>query len=290
MHLSLDFDSDLYKAAAELIISNSGLVTAEELAALIKQPAILDTKTGLILNEAEILPLLIRFNGSPVVTEEGNILYSFPELLELATNTNDKTDSSKPSSNKKAAINGMINSFFLSKMPSFNNSNNKQKEAVKLEDKIQETPVAFTQATPDQVAVSVILGGANIIGATWLQAYVRTLPIAVASLPFWITMRTISPFLFLYSLAYVATPMIRGIQERKTNKEIVERNTKRKAIFTALKNPSEYLKRKLQEKEKYKQEMLAERKRRLQEGLDEGRDVIVFDSSRSDALQRNDDD
>jgi hypothetical protein len=65
-----------WQVVAQLIRSNGGVVTAEQLAPYTGA----DPK-----NEDEVLPVLVRFNGSPEVTDEGFILYSFPSLQVTAS-------------------------------------------------------------------------------------------------------------------------------------------------------------------------------------------------------------
>ena len=77
-------------AAAALIRANGGAVTAEQLAPLLnpslppEQYADESLRAGAPLREDWVLPLLLQFNGEPVVTESGDLIYRFPELMETA--------------------------------------------------------------------------------------------------------------------------------------------------------------------------------------------------------------
>ena len=77
-------------AAAALIRANGGAVTAEQLAPLLNAPISPaqyeeeSLRPGAPVREDWMLPLLIQFKGEPVVTEEGDLIYSFPELMATA--------------------------------------------------------------------------------------------------------------------------------------------------------------------------------------------------------------
>ncbi len=62
---------DRWQYIAQLIRANGGVVTAEQLAPYTDA----DPK-----NEDGVLPVLVRFDGRPEVTDSGNIVYLFPSL------------------------------------------------------------------------------------------------------------------------------------------------------------------------------------------------------------------
>jgi hypothetical protein len=71
-----DLEEEQYKLTAEMIRRNGGAVTAEQLA-----PYLVSSKA----NDSSILPVLVRFNGNPEVSQKGTIVYTFPELQVTAT-------------------------------------------------------------------------------------------------------------------------------------------------------------------------------------------------------------
>ena len=77
-------------AAAALIRANNGAVTAEQLAPLLNPAFGPDeyaeeaARPGAPVREDWMLPLLLQFNGEPVVTEAGDLIYRFPELMSTA--------------------------------------------------------------------------------------------------------------------------------------------------------------------------------------------------------------
>ncbi|KAI7747527.1 hypothetical protein M8C21_016729 [Ambrosia artemisiifolia] len=74
-----DIEEQRWKMIGQYIGSNDGVVTAEELAPY------LDVETAVKTDDdSYILPVLLRFDGQPLVDKEGNILYQFPSLQRTA--------------------------------------------------------------------------------------------------------------------------------------------------------------------------------------------------------------
>ena len=103
---SVSLSADAASAAAAAIIrANGGAVTAEQLAPLLAPP--LDpaqaeeeaSRPGAPVREDWMLPLLLQFNGEPVVTDEGDLVYVFDELM--ATAEDDDKDSAVAISSSK---------------------------------------------------------------------------------------------------------------------------------------------------------------------------------------------
>ncbi len=72
-------DEKRWQAIAQVIKQNKNVVTAEQLAPFTGA----DPK-----NEDGVLPVLVRFNGKPEVTEEGHIVYVFESLQNVAASQN----------------------------------------------------------------------------------------------------------------------------------------------------------------------------------------------------------
>ncbi|XP_050379543.1 LOW QUALITY PROTEIN: uncharacterized protein LOC126796869 [Argentina anserina] len=69
-----------WKTIGHYISSNGGGVAAEELASYLD----IETSGETPAHDAYILPVLSRFEGQPLIDEEGNILYQFPSLQHTA--------------------------------------------------------------------------------------------------------------------------------------------------------------------------------------------------------------
>lgn len=76
-----DYQSQLSRRVAATIRQNDGIVIAEQIAAYADAPAMLpsaaDAHSAAGVDESYMLPMAVRFGGSPVVTAEGNIVYHF---------------------------------------------------------------------------------------------------------------------------------------------------------------------------------------------------------------------
>lgn len=106
-----------------VIRNNGGAVVGEQIAPYLDN---IDQKSW--EDEDYMLPVLTRFNGVPEVTEDGNIIYYFPELQVTATE--------------------------------------KRKQSV--ESYLQEKSWRFTKATSTQKMIAIGLGGANLVLALML--------------------------------------------------------------------------------------------------------------------------
>lgn len=85
-----DFTERTSAAAAAVIRANGGAVTAEQLAPLLAPSIDPDraaedaARPGAPVSEGWMLPILLQFNGEPKVTDNGDLVYIFPELMASA--------------------------------------------------------------------------------------------------------------------------------------------------------------------------------------------------------------
>ncbi len=68
-----DLEAERYRAIASVIYANGGAVAAEQLTPYLEGDG-----------EAAVLPVLVKFNGFPEVSDRGDIVYRFPELQTVA--------------------------------------------------------------------------------------------------------------------------------------------------------------------------------------------------------------
>ncbi len=114
-----DLEDRRWQTIAALIKAHHGAVTANQLAPYMGN----DPK-----DEDAVLPVLVRFDGRPEVTESGNIIYLFPSLQATATET------------------GQDN------LPSY----------------LRERSWVFSQSSTDELTPVVGLALANFLGSWWL--------------------------------------------------------------------------------------------------------------------------
>ena len=196
-----------FQSIASLIRNQGGVVYAEQLNPFIVEPPqlskYLSSMDETTVDEKHIIPLLLTYNGVPAVTEEGQLLYRFQELMTTAKQT-------APSASVLAA------------------------------DRLDEKQEVFSLCSPQQIAVAASLGVFNIIGLAAigrkLQAIGMTVP-AVQQLQYITLIRTLYPFLIGYSFLYIAIPLGRFIATSIRNRSVDRRNASRMEWAQFLKSP-----------------------------------------------------
>jgi hypothetical protein len=125
---NLNLEDRKWQLIAQMIKQNNGVVTAEQLAPFTgADPA----------NEDGVLPVLVRFDGKPEVTDSGNIVYTFPTLQVTAK------------------------SMSFAPLPTY----------------LKEFDWEFTRVPTSSLVPVFILAGLNFFGALFLVAHTHTAPI-----------------------------------------------------------------------------------------------------------------
>ncbi len=120
-----DLEERRQKEIAAVIRTNRGAVVGEQIA-----PYLDDIGSGYAQEyEDYMLPVLTRFNGQPIVSPEGNLVYVFPELQSYAS---------------------------------------RQQQLVSIPPYLQELPQRFSAASSGQLGLSIGLGVLNLGGALFL--------------------------------------------------------------------------------------------------------------------------
>lgn len=190
-------ESRRYRALAATIRASNGAVTADQLAPYLDPPPKSDSTN---VDETFILPVLQRFKGHPEVTEDGDIIYVFPEFGRTGT-----------------AIPRVELAGTAGLQP------------------LVEIERPLTRATSGQRLLVVALGVVNILGVltlgTKLVGAVAMSVDAAAMLSF---VKTVYPALAAYAASFVVIPLVRFLRLRKVNEEIRLRNRARAAAAEAL--------------------------------------------------------
>eukprot|EP00197_Chlamydomonas_leiostraca_P015538 CAMPEP_0202866960 /NCGR_PEP_ID=MMETSP1391-20130828/8451_1 /ASSEMBLY_ACC=CAM_ASM_000867 /TAXON_ID=1034604 /ORGANISM="Chlamydomonas leiostraca, Strain SAG 11-49" /LENGTH=595 /DNA_ID=CAMNT_0049546953 /DNA_START=219 /DNA_END=2003 /DNA_ORIENTATION=- len=233
------YDSERWSALGQLIQDRGGVVTAEEMAPYLEPPmpagadADADEAGGwdyassgarrqrastvgasgpAYADESFVLPALIRFGGEPVVDEgSGAIVYRFPAFQQSAQGERFRVSASA-------------------------------QRDIPLEESWE-----LTAASGGQLAASVGLGLANIIGVATLSSLLTDQAsryILAAQGLGWIG--GLMPALQLYAVAFFAIPAIRWVLYARRNSAIDARNTARLAAARAVNGAGRWLRQKLQ--------------------------------------------
>ncbi|KAM7265380.1 hypothetical protein ACFE04_003063 [Oxalis oulophora] len=206
-------EEERWKLIGKYISSNGGVVTAQELAPYLD----LETSDGNMNDESYILPVLLRFDGQPIVDEEGNILYKFPSLQRTASSQSSRRK--EYVGRRWADLGGGIERFF------------------------KEKKWEFSMAGASERAMAIGLGGVNLFGVIVLGTMLKD--VAVLPPGFLQFVSNIFPLLQIYAGSYFAIPLIRWFFILRKNAEIEKRNKAREQSAQALELPDLSLRRKL---------------------------------------------
>ncbi|MBR8836105.1 MAG: hypothetical protein DSM106950_19285 [Stigonema ocellatum SAG 48.90 = DSM 106950] len=166
-----------------IIRNNRGAVVAEQIA-----PYLDDIGEGSAKDyEDYMLPVLIRFNGQPAVSPEGQIIYYFPELQVSAAN--------------------------------------KRRQSVL--PYLEELPWRFSAATSGQIMLSAGLGVVNFVGALVLGNLLRggTIAASIGGLVGFVN--GIYWLLLAYGTGFLGVPLMRYFWIKWRNQKIAARNRDR---------------------------------------------------------------
>ncbi|MGQ9838150.1 MAG: hypothetical protein ACUVRV_09325 [Cyanobacteriota bacterium] len=196
-----NLEKERYALIGQVIRANRGVIAAEQVLPY------LDVEPGSPALEYEdyMLPILMKFEGQPEVSEDGDIVYRFPQLQVVAAERKSK------------------------QIPPF----------------LQEKPWIFSQATPGQLTLAGALGVLNFFLAAILYGAREEVAAAAGSNAFLAFIYPLSGFLFLYGTLFLAIPTIRWFVLRSRNKAVEHRNRIRQFWREKLKNPTKALLRKL---------------------------------------------
>ena len=166
-----------------VISNNQGAVVAEQVAPY------LDDIGEKYQQEYEdyILPVLVRFNGMPQVSADGQIVYYFPELQVRASN----------------------------------------KQQRSISEYLHEFSWNFSAASSGQIMLSAGLGGVNFVGALILGNLLRNGTIAAQIGGLVAFVQGIYGLLLAYGTGFLAIPLIRYFWIKRRNDQISTRNLQR---------------------------------------------------------------
>jgi hypothetical protein len=259
---------------AAVIRSKKGFVVAEDLAPYLDPPELQSTlsKTvaanselntyGKTVDESWVLPAVTRLGGIPEVTDDGDIVYTFPDLgtTVLEDKTNDI--SAKETQNRMEISQTITGTLFGQQNKNQDQDRNRNRK--KLSPILQEERIPFSLASSNQRFLAGILGAANFGGALWLtQLLAQTI---VNPSPTWFLLKNLQPWLLGYAILYNAVPLFRSQRLQKINADIDERNKRREQWLNYINSPDTSLTRKINAAH-----VLAARAKELGEGADSKR-------------------
>ncbi|KAM0989996.1 hypothetical protein ACFX2J_008451 [Malus domestica] len=206
-------EEERWKLIGQYISSKGGVVAAEELAPYLDIESSGDT----LNDETYILPVLLRYEGQPIIDEEGNILYKFPSLQRTASSQ--RSGRKEYVGRRWADFVGGVDKFF------------------------QEKKWQFSNTSISERAMVAGLGGLNLFGVIILGTILKDTTTAPAGFIEFIN--SIFPLLQIYAGSFFAIPLFRWFLLLKTNADIEKRNKARQQFARSLELPDISLRRKL---------------------------------------------
>ena len=221
-----DFEERYWRTLGLLLRGKKGVVVAEELA-----PYANVQGSG----EDWVLPILVRFNGTCDVTEQGNIIYKFPSFMQsFASSNNNIPDSAlvDQSQDLRSLVKQSLN----------RQQTNAHARAAysQLDSFLREIPQNFSNIPESSKITIACLAVFIMFGSLALMALAATVPILLLFSPLLMGMAC-------YGALFLIVPCVRYLVMKHVNRGIDERNSKREAAAAALNVPEESLRKKLEE-------------------------------------------
>ncbi|GJP46921.1 hypothetical protein CLOM_g6166 [Closterium sp. NIES-68] len=204
-------DEARWQLVGDVIASRGGVVAAQEIAPFLDLPA--DTS-----DESFMLPVLQRFDGSPEVDPQGNILYTFPLLQRTASDA---------AGQRRVQLNPALDPLQQARY-------------------FAENLWAFSEAPAWKRTLAAGLGVVNVVGVVWLSSLLSD-PAVVreAGVEFVSLISSLMPWLQGYAAVFFTIPAVRYLWQQRANEAIAERNARRQQSAQQLAQPNAQLRRKL---------------------------------------------
>mmetsp|Transcript_963 Transcript_963/g.1480 ORF Transcript_963/g.1480 Transcript_963/m.1480 type:complete len:576 (-) Transcript_963:2587-4314(-) len=246
------------RLASNMIRRSNGAVTAEQLALFCDdtpEPEIVESAS--YVDERFVLPIVTQLNGEPRVTEEGNIIYVFPELqlsassasIAKGVNTSTKilaraglsSDATSGEIKTLLQLNGISARGAVEKrdlidilekvLPASEEDDNQDAEL------LEEKKYEFSLAPSGTRFLAGGLGVVNILGALYLGgqlSYYASYGIKLPAL--FGVVQSCYPLLLGYAVLYNVIPLVRSFWIKRKNALIQKRNERRRLWRTTLKS------------------------------------------------------
>ena len=194
-----DLEERQDRAIAGCIADNGGVIVAEEALPYLQLPPPEQSDY-----EDCMLPILVKYDGFPEVSDRGELIYRFPEL-QITAEKPVRSSSSLP--------------------------------AV-----LEEYPWIFSQATTNQRTIIIGLGVVNFVLWAGLQSYSPSLASILGISPGLVGF--VFGILVLYGAAFLGVPLVRWFTLQRRNQQLASRNQQRQVWSSQLQTPSETLRHK----------------------------------------------
>jgi len=257
-----DMEELRIRGAAKLIRDAGGAVTAEQLApfADIGDDVALGSEQTYV-DESFVVPIMSQLGGRPEVTEDGDIIYVFDELMEtgLSREAQIKLMGVKTTTEYEEAM--------------------AMREGVEIPNEINEVPLTFSSASDGNKLLAGVFGVINLAGVLYLGQILGSPAMQTVQLGSYLgAVKLFMPFLFTYAIAFNAIPLFRAFRMKSANAKINQRNKTRRLWRSVLENGGEKVQRKLRAAKKFAVGMKSVSRKK--EVFDSGKDLVESQEER----------
>lgn len=273
-----DMEEQQLQLVSDLIRENNGAVTAEQLAPFIlsddlpsPDSSVDDLNSVRYVDESYVLPIVTQLDGEPRVTEDGDIVYLFPEMQVSAQSDLERqlvraglpSDASSSMIKEALMSKGVRQGAFIRGMErrdvlalfqknQFLFQDDFEAEDDQPFDLLQEREYKFSLASDTNKLLAGGLGALNLGGALYLAKLLSSVAAYGVRLPsYYGLVQSAFPLLLGYAILYNAIPIGRNLYISNKNKEINQRNSiRRKWRTQVLSSSAGRIARKLKEARK----------------------------------------
>jgi len=231
-----NIEKQRWQYIAKLIVDNGGVVTEEEV-----QPLLEGSKSS-------ILPVLVRFNGRPEVTENGGIVYVFAELAQQSAAILDTLNLPSASETPEGKIRSNVGARYYEMVirpqeEAMRNQQHLSAEPRKVNlQKVQRPPYLqesfweFSQFPLSSSLWVTTLAALNLAGSYWLYKHIATSALLHRY-------AALIDCLLAYAVIFVALPFLRIIFNYCANSFIERRNAARQKAYAVIERPDAELRK-----------------------------------------------
>ena len=250
--------------AASVIRQNKGAVTAEQLAPFCDDsPSVSTAERSTYADESFVLPIVSALGGEPVVTDDGNIVYVFPELQTTSSSAvpmqQSQTMSREAMVLKRAGMNANASAREIVQVLNYNGISTRgivdkidlirlledalpppspaqEAEIIDADPSVlQEREIRFSVAPDLNKFLAGALGVVNLGGALYLGNLLSEVAAYGYRLPSYFgAVQALYPFLLGYAVLFNVIPAVRNFYIQSQNNAIRERNDRRRSWQKAL--------------------------------------------------------
>ncbi len=231
-----NIEKQRWQYIAKLIVDNGGVVTEEEVKPLLEG------------EKSSILPVLVRFNGRPEVTENGGIVYVFAELAQQSSAILDTLNLPSSEETTEGKIRSNVGARYYEMVIKPQQEAMRSQQHLPVEHRkvtlqkvhrppfLQESFWEFSQFPLSSSLWVTSLAALNLAGSYWLYKHIATSALLHRY-------AALIDCLLAYAVIFVALPFIRIIFNYCVNYFIERRNTARQKSYAVIERPNAELRK-----------------------------------------------